>query len=36
MGALTKLDISRNNIPSDKEGELQRICAAAGGTELAI
>jgi hypothetical protein len=35
MGALTKLDLSRNNIPSDQEGRLQRICGA-GGTELAI
>ena len=35
MGALTKLDIRRNNIPSDQEGRLQRTCAA-GGTELAL
>ena len=35
MGALTKIDLSRNNIPSDQEGRLQRICGA-GGTELAI
>ena len=35
MGALTKIDLSRNNIPSDQEGGLQRICEA-GGTELAI
>jgi hypothetical protein len=35
MGALTKIDLSRNNIPSDQEGGLQRICGA-GGTELAI
>ena len=35
MRALTKLDISRNNIPSDQEGRLQRTCAA-GGTELAV
>jgi hypothetical protein len=34
-GALTKIDLSRNNIPSDQEGRLQRICGA-GGTELAI
>jgi hypothetical protein len=34
MGALTKIDLSRNNIPSDQEGRLQRICGA-GGTELA-
>jgi hypothetical protein len=34
MGALTKLDISRNNIPSKQE-ELRRICVA-GGVELAI
>jgi len=34
-GALTKIDLSRNNIPSDQEGRLQRICEA-GGTELAI
>jgi hypothetical protein len=32
---LTKIDLSRNNIPSDQEGRLQRICGA-GGTELAI
>ena len=35
MGALTKIDLSRNSIPSDQEGRLQRICEA-GGTELAI
>jgi hypothetical protein len=35
MGALTKIDLSRNNTPSDQEGGLQRICEA-GGTELAI
>jgi hypothetical protein len=35
MRALTKLDISRNNIPSDQEGRLQGTCAA-GGTELAV
>jgi hypothetical protein len=35
MGALTKIDLSRNNIPSDQEGRLQRVCGA-GGTELAI
>jgi hypothetical protein len=35
MRALTKIDLSRNNIPSDQEGRLQRICEA-GGTELAI
>jgi hypothetical protein len=35
MGALTKIDLSRNNIPSDQEGRLQRVCEA-GGTELAI
>ena len=34
-GALTKLDISRNNILSDQEGVLQRTCAA-GGIELAV
>jgi hypothetical protein len=34
-GALTKIDLSRNNIPSDQEGRLQRICEA-GATELAI
>jgi hypothetical protein len=34
-GALTKIDLSRNNIPSDQEGRLQRVCEA-GGTELAI
>ena len=34
-GALTKIDLSRNNIPSDQEGRLQRICEA-GGPELAI
>jgi hypothetical protein len=32
--ALTKLDISRNNIPSEQE-KLRRICVA-GGVELAI
>jgi Ran GTPase-activating protein (RanGAP) involved in mRNA processing and transport len=39
MEALTKLDISGNNIPSEQKGDLQRICAAhiaAGGIELAI
>ena len=35
MRALTKIDLSRNNIPSDLEGGLQRICEA-GGTELVI
>jgi hypothetical protein len=30
MGALTKLDISGNRIPSEQEGGLQRICTAAG------
>ena len=35
MGALTKLDISRNNILSDQEEGLQRTCAA-GGIELAV
>jgi hypothetical protein len=35
MGALTKLDISRNNISSDQEGRIQRTCAA-GGTELVV
>jgi hypothetical protein len=35
MRALAKLDISRNNIPSDQEGRLQRTCAACG-TELAV
>jgi hypothetical protein len=34
-GALTKLDIRGNRIPSKQEGGLQRICAAAG-IELAI
>jgi hypothetical protein len=34
-GALTKIDLSRNNIPSDQEGRLQRVYEA-GGTELAI
>jgi hypothetical protein len=34
-GALTKIDLSRNSIPSDQEGRLQRICEA-GGTELAM
>jgi Leucine-rich repeat (LRR) protein len=33
--ALTKLYISRNGIPSEQEGELQRICVA-GGVELTI
>jgi Ran GTPase-activating protein (RanGAP) involved in mRNA processing and transport len=35
MMALTKLDISRNHIPSKQEGELRRICAASG-MELVI
>jgi hypothetical protein len=35
MGALTKLDISRNSIPSEQERGLRRICVA-GGVELAI
>jgi hypothetical protein len=35
MRALTKIDLSRNNIPFDQEGGLQRICEA-GGTELVI
>jgi hypothetical protein len=35
MGALVKLDISRNSIPSEQEWHLKRICAA-GGIELAI
>ena len=30
---MTKIDLSRNNIPSDQEGRLQRICEA-GATEL--
>jgi hypothetical protein len=34
MGALTKLDISGNNIGAEQEGGLQRICVA-GGIELA-
>jgi hypothetical protein len=34
MGALTKLDISRNSIGAEQEGCLQRVCAA-GGIELA-
>ena len=34
-GALTKIDLIRNIIPSDQKGGLQRICEA-GGTELAI
>jgi hypothetical protein len=34
MGALTKLDISRNYIGAEQEGGLQRICVA-GGIELA-
>jgi hypothetical protein len=29
-GALTKLDISRNSIPSKQNGELRRICVAGG------
>jgi hypothetical protein len=33
-GALTKLDISSNDIDAEQEGSLQRICAA-GGIELA-
>jgi hypothetical protein len=33
MGALTKLDISMNGIPSEQQAEIQRICAA-GGIEL--
>ena len=33
-GALTKLDISENNIGAEQEGGLQRICVA-GGIELA-
>jgi hypothetical protein len=33
-GALTKLDISSNNIDAEQKGDLQRICAA-GGIELA-
>jgi hypothetical protein len=32
--ALTKLDISSNDIDAEQEGSLQRICAA-GGIELA-
>jgi hypothetical protein len=35
MGALTKLDIGRNDIPSEQEGELRRICVA-GGVELPL
>jgi hypothetical protein len=34
MGALIKLDISRNGIGAEQEGGLQRICVA-GGIELA-
>jgi hypothetical protein len=34
MGALIKLDISRNDIGAEQEGVLQRICVA-GGIELA-
>jgi len=34
MGALTKLDISGNDIGAEQEGGLQRICVA-GGIELA-
>jgi hypothetical protein len=34
-GALTKLDISSNSIPSRQQGGLQQICAA-GGIELVI
>jgi hypothetical protein len=34
MGALTKLDLSSNDIGAEQEGGLQRICVA-GGIELA-
>jgi hypothetical protein len=34
MGALTKLDISRNHIGAEQKEGLQRICVA-GGIELA-
>ena len=30
MGALAKIDISRNKIPSKQQGEIQRICTAHG------
>jgi hypothetical protein len=30
MGALTKLDISKNTIPSEQEGGIRRICTAGG------